>query len=108
MLPSVPFATAHTFARVNAMTAPSELAKVKTYAESEGGMWESEGSKLLDPAVVEPKMYRASPESGWGFHRRAELLNGRLAMVGFVIGVLVEAFSGQGILHQIGLGALLN
>ncbi|WP_255143887.1 MULTISPECIES: chlorophyll a/b-binding protein [unclassified Synechococcus] len=55
-------------------------------------------------------MYRASPdsESGWGFHRRAELLNGRLAMLGFVIGVLVEAFSGQGILHQIGLGALLN
>ncbi|WP_255441460.1 MULTISPECIES: chlorophyll a/b-binding protein [unclassified Synechococcus] len=55
-------------------------------------------------------MYRASPdsESGWGFHRRAELLNGRLAMLGFVIGLLVEALSGQGILHQIGLGALLN
>ncbi|WP_370593391.1 chlorophyll a/b-binding protein [Synechococcus sp. BSF8S] len=92
------------------MTAPSELTKVKNYAESEGGMWDSDGSKLLDPAVVEPRMYRASPdsESGWGFHRRAELLNGRLAMLGFVIGLLVEALSGQGILHQIGLGALLN
>jgi len=28
-------------------------------------------------------------------------------MLGFVIGVLVEAFSGQGILAQIGLGSLL-
>jgi hypothetical protein len=28
-------------------------------------------------------------------------------MLGFVIGVLVEAFSGHGILAQIGLGSLL-
>jgi uncharacterized membrane protein SpoIIM required for sporulation len=35
------------------------------------------------------------------------LLNGRLALLGFVIGVLVEALSGKGILAQIGLGALL-
>jgi uncharacterized membrane protein SpoIIM required for sporulation len=34
-------------------------------------------------------------------------LTGRLAMLGFVIGVLVEAFSGQGILAQIGMGSLL-
>jgi hypothetical protein len=55
-------------------------------------------------------MYLASPESesGWGFHRRAELLNGRLAMLGFVIGLMVEALSGQGILQQLGLGALLH
>jgi hypothetical protein len=33
--------------------------------------------------------------------------NGRLAMLGFGIGVLVEAISGQGILGQIGLGSLL-
>ncbi len=39
--------------------------------------------------------------------QRAELLNGRAAMLGFVIGVLTEALTGQGILHQIGLGALL-
>jgi hypothetical protein len=55
-------------------------------------------------------MYVASAdsESGWGFHRRAELLNGRLAMLGFVIGLVVEALSGQGILQQVGLGALLH
>jgi len=25
-----------------------------------------------------------SPESGWGFHDRAEMLNGRMAMLGFI------------------------
>ncbi|CAK6689604.1 hypothetical protein BBFGKLBO_00651 [Synechococcus sp. CBW1107] len=92
------------------MTNSTSPAKIRNYAESEGGMWDSEGEKLLDPKVIEPRMYRASPESasGWGFHRRAELLNGRLAMLGFVIGVLIEAVSGQGILQQIGLGALLR
>ena len=40
--------------------------------------------------------------------KRAELFNGRAAMLGFVIGVLTEALTGQGILHQIGLGALLS
>ncbi|MEO1004152.1 MAG: chlorophyll a/b-binding protein [Cyanobacteria bacterium J06638_7] len=73
-------------------------------------MWESEDTQLLDPCPIEPRMYLANPDDdgGWGFHRRAELLNGRLAMLGFVIGFLVEVISGQGILHQIGLEALLN
>ena len=35
---------------------------------------------------------------------RAELLNGRVAMLGFVIGVLTEAISGHGIVSQITLG----
>jgi hypothetical protein len=47
-------------------------------------------------------------EAGWGFFARSELLNGRLAMLGFVSGVLVEAFRGKGILAQIGLGSLLH
>ncbi len=40
--------------------------------------------------------------------QRAERLNGRVAMLGFVIGLLTEALTGQGILHQIGLGLLLS
>jgi hypothetical protein len=47
-------------------------------------------------------------DQGWGFHQRAELLNGRLAMLGFAIGVLLELATGQGILQQIGLRALLH
>jgi len=37
-----------------------------------------------------------------------ERFNGRAAMLGFLIGVLTEALTGQGILHQIGLGTLLS
>jgi hypothetical protein len=40
-------------------------------------------------------------DQGWGFHQRAELLNGGLAMLGFVIGMLLELVTGQGILQQI-------
>ena len=32
---------------------------------------------------------------------RAELLNGRAAMIGFVVGVLTEALTGHGIVSQI-------
>ena len=35
---------------------------------------------------------------------RAELLNGRVAMLGFVIGVATEAITGHGILSQITFG----
>ena len=36
--------------------------------------------------------------------KRAELLNGRVAMVGFVVGVLTEALTGYGIVNQITFG----
>ena len=36
---------------------------------------------------------------------KAELLNGRTAMIGFVVGVLTEALTGQGIVSQITFGA---
>ena len=35
---------------------------------------------------------------------RAELLNGRLAMLGFLIGLLTELFTGHGIASQISFG----
>jgi len=40
--------------------------------------------------------------------RRAELFNGRAAMLGLVIGVVVEGLTGFGIAHQIGLGPLVD
>jgi hypothetical protein len=40
--------------------------------------------------------------------KRVELVNGRAAMVGLVIGVIVEGLTGFGIVHQIGLGPLVD
>ena len=37
-------------------------------------------------------------------HQKAELLNGRVAMLGFVIGLVTEAITGQGIVRQITFG----
>jgi len=42
--------------------------------------------------------------SRFGFVKFAENLNGRLAMLGFVIGISTELLTGQSILSQIGLG----
>ena len=36
--------------------------------------------------------------------QKAELLNGRVAMLGFVIGVLTEVITGHGIVNQITFG----
>ncbi|MEQ9671224.1 chlorophyll a/b-binding protein [Coleofasciculus sp. G2-EDA-02] len=48
-----------------------------------------------------------SPEqrNAWkfGFSPQAEIWNGRLAMLGFIIAVFVEYFSGQGVLHALGI-----
>ncbi len=35
----------------------------------------------------------------WGFTSEAESWNGRLAMIGFASALLIELFSGQGVLH---------
>jgi hypothetical protein len=40
--------------------------------------------------------------------KRAELFNGRAAMIGIVIGIVVEGLTGAGIAHQIGLGPLVD
>ena len=40
--------------------------------------------------------------------KRVELLNGRAAMVGLAIGIVVEGLTGFGISHQIGLGSLVD
>ena len=79
----------------------------RSFSESEDQGWCSDEASLDDPRPLEPRMRIMGREAGWGFFARAEMLNGRLAMLGFVIGVLVEALSGQGIMGQIGLGALL-
>ena len=44
-----------------------------------------------------------NPENKVGFTRFAENLNGRLAMLGFVIAIATELMTGKGILAQLGL-----
>ena len=46
----------------------------------------------------------ADPTPRFGFVEFAETWNGRLAILGFVIGLATELLTGQGILQQIGLG----
>ena len=40
--------------------------------------------------------------------KRVELVNGRAAMLGIVIGIVMEGLTGFGIAHQIGLGPLVD
>jgi len=42
-------------------------------------------------------------QTKFGFSTFAETWNGRLAMLGFAIGLATELLTGQGILSQIGL-----
>jgi hypothetical protein len=77
----------------------------RSFSESEGQGWCSDESGLDDPRPWEPHRRVVHRDQGWGFYHRAELLNGRLAMLGFAVGVLLELVSGQRILQQIGLQA---
>ena len=43
-------------------------------------------------------------DTKFGFSPFAETWNGRLAMMGFIIGLSTELLTGQGILSQIGIG----
>ena len=50
------------------------------------------------------KFPKHSMDSRWGFTNCAETWNGRLAMMGFIIGLSAELLTGQGIFDQIGMG----
>lgn len=91
------------------MTSDSDTTLARrSFSESEGQGWCSDEQGLDDPRPLEQPMRIVNPDQGWGFHHRAELLNGRLAMLGFTADVALELLTGQGILQQIGLKALLH
>jgi len=50
----------------------------------------TEDGGRLNAFATEPRMEVVSAESGWGFHERAERLNGRFAMIGFVALLITE------------------
>lgn len=45
----------------------------------------------------------AAADAGWGFHERAEKLNGRLAMLGFIAAIITELVTGESLLQMLGL-----
>lgn len=50
----------------------------------------------LNNFAIEPQMYMAD-QPQFGFTKHSELLNGRLAMIGFVSLLALEFFTGHGI-----------
>ena len=50
------------------------------------------------------KFPKGSMDSKWGFTSFAETWDGRLAMMGLIIGLGTELLTGQGILDQMGMG----
>jgi Chlorophyll A-B binding protein len=53
---------------------------------------------LLNGFAVEPKMSYVEPgKSQFGFNKHSELLNGRLAMIGFVSALVLEVLTGHGV-----------
>ena len=50
------------------------------------------------------RFFNDAMDSKFGFSSFAETWNGRLAMMGFIIGLGTELLTGQGILSQIGMG----
>ena len=79
---------------------PPSLAR-RGFSESENQWWCSEEPELLDPRPIEPAVQLVGQERAWGFHHPAERLNGRLAMLGFVLAVATEWLTGQGALGQL-------
>ncbi|WP_181280570.1 hypothetical protein [Aphanothece hegewaldii] len=54
-------------------------------------------------ANLEPTQTPKLEEPKFGFNEYAERLNGRAAMIGFLLTLAIEYFSGQGLLTWLGL-----
>jgi len=66
----------------------------------------TEDGGRLNAFATEPRMEVVDVESGWGFHERAEKLNGRMAMLGFIALLATEmALGGEAFTHGLlGIG----
>ena len=64
----------------------------------------TEDGGRLNAFAAEPRMEVVESEQGWGFHDRAEKLNGRMAMLGFLIAVGTEALTGHTLIGQVVFG----
>jgi Chlorophyll A-B binding protein len=53
--------------------------------------------------MIQPTQVPKSSNPKYGFNDYVERLNGRAAMVGFILAVVVEALTGEGVLTWLGL-----
>ncbi len=53
--------------------------------------------------VTEPRQVPQATDPTFGFNSYAERLNGRAAMVGFALVLLIEVLTGRGLLGWVGL-----
>ncbi|NKB17937.1 MAG: hypothetical protein HC770_07425 [Pseudanabaena sp. CRU_2_10] len=53
--------------------------------------------------MTEPTQTPQAVDPKFGFNTYAERLNGRAAMIGFVLAVVIEFVTGQGVLAWLGL-----
>jgi len=58
---------------------------------------------LLNNFAIEPKMYVDRGEERFGLTQYAEIINGRLAMIGFIGLIVLELVTDKSILEIIGL-----
>lgn len=54
--------------------------------------------------MSQPTRVPSLNEPRFGFNSYAERLNGRAAMIGFILVLAIEYFTGQGLLEWLGLG----
>ncbi|MDY6805597.1 MAG: chlorophyll a/b-binding protein [Cyanobacteriota bacterium] len=54
-------------------------------------------------AKLEPTVTPNLDEPKFGFNKYSERINGRAAMIGFIIALAIEYFTGQGLLSWLGL-----
>jgi hypothetical protein len=53
------------------------------------------------PMVTTNRQIKWASQIQWGWSEQAELWNGRLAMLGFVIAIATEVLTGAGVLGQL-------
>ncbi|QXE23241.1 CAB/ELIP/HLIP superfamily [Richelia sinica FACHB-800] len=63
---------------------------------SNGSLIDNQGK--MNNFAVEPKVYVDEQGDRTGFTTYAELLNGRLAMIGFLSLIILEAMTGHGVI----------